>query len=66
MVRNLSEVLHVQIEQKRKEMILLGNQYSLTSPKVIQVSQQLDDLLNKLYYLQNHKYYINDIMLSIH
>jgi hypothetical protein len=52
-VQNLSEVLHVQIEQKREQMILLGNQYGLTSSKVIHVSQQLDDLLNKLYCLKN-------------
>ncbi|MDQ0244108.1 hypothetical protein J2S09_001653 [Bacillus fengqiuensis] len=53
MMQNLPEVLYVQIEQKREEMILLGDQYGLTSPKVIQVSQQLDDLLNRLSYLQS-------------
>ncbi|MBT2668707.1 aspartyl-phosphate phosphatase Spo0E family protein [Bacillus sp. ISL-4] len=39
----------IKINQKRNEMIFLGNQYGLNSPEVIKVSRQLDDFLNKLY-----------------
>lgn len=49
MVQNSLKPLSNKINQKRNEMIFLGNQYSLTSPEVIKVSRQLDNLLNKLY-----------------
>ncbi|WNS79023.1 aspartyl-phosphate phosphatase Spo0E family protein [Domibacillus sp. DTU_2020_1001157_1_SI_ALB_TIR_016] len=39
--------------EKKAEMIYLGNQNSLTSPEVIKASQQLDCLLNKLWYEEN-------------
>ncbi|WP_251528140.1 Spo0E family sporulation regulatory protein-aspartic acid phosphatase [Metabacillus litoralis] len=53
-MQNLHEELFVQIERKREEMILLGNHHGLTSPEVIQASQQLDRLLNHLGYLKKH------------
>ncbi|WP_265341343.1 aspartyl-phosphate phosphatase Spo0E family protein [Bacillus anthracis] len=36
------------IEKKREEMVQLTRHYLLTSPEVIQVSQELDKLLNVL------------------
>ncbi|WP_342045239.1 aspartyl-phosphate phosphatase Spo0E family protein [Bacillus sp. OTU530] len=53
MNQNSYKVLSVQIEHKRKEMIYLGHRYGLTSPEVIQASQQLDCLLNKVDYLNS-------------
>ncbi|CAH0312902.1 hypothetical protein SRABI96_05081 [Peribacillus sp. Bi96] len=49
MVQNSLMPLSIKINQKRNEMIFLGNQYGLNSPEVIKVSRQLDDFLNKLY-----------------
>ncbi len=48
MVQNPYEVLLVQINRKREEMILLGNLHGLTSPVTINASHQLDRLLNYL------------------
>lgn len=45
--------LHAQVQKKKAEMIYLGNQNGLTSPEVIQASQQLDCLLNKLWHEEN-------------
>jgi hypothetical protein len=42
------KVLIIQIEKKREEMILTGKIHGLTSPKTLYVSQQLDQLLNRL------------------
>ncbi|WP_276327757.1 aspartyl-phosphate phosphatase Spo0E family protein [Bacillus paramycoides] len=36
------------VKKKREEMIQLTKRYFLTSPEVIQVSQELDKLLNML------------------
>jgi hypothetical protein len=47
------KILRIQIEQTRNEMILLGQQYGLASPRTIQVSQKLDHLLNTLHYLES-------------
>jgi Spo0E like sporulation regulatory protein len=53
-MKNSYEILFIQIERKREEMILLGNQYGLMSTEVIQVSQELDRLLNNLVYLKKY------------
>ncbi|MBZ5753781.1 aspartyl-phosphate phosphatase Spo0E family protein [Metabacillus litoralis] len=55
-VKNLYEMLFVQIERKREEMIFLGTQHGLTSPEVIKASQQLDHILNNLNHLKNYTY----------
>lgn len=36
------------VEKKRQEMIWLTQKYRLTSPEVVQASQELDKLLNML------------------
>ncbi|SDJ15690.1 aspartyl-phosphate phosphatase Spo0E family protein [Alteribacillus bidgolensis] len=51
MEENSYKLLCIEIEQKRGEMILYGIRYGLTSLEVIQTSQQLDRLLDKLHYL---------------
>ena len=48
MVQNPYEMLLVQINRKREEMILLGNLHGLTSPETINASHQVDRLLNYL------------------
>ncbi|HWO95154.1 MAG TPA: aspartyl-phosphate phosphatase Spo0E family protein [Bacillus sp. (in: firmicutes)] len=48
-------VLRRQIEHTRSQMILLGQQYGLASLKTIQESQRLDELLNRLHYLESEK-----------
>ncbi|MFF2853549.1 aspartyl-phosphate phosphatase Spo0E family protein [Peribacillus sp. NPDC058002] len=53
-MKNLYDMLFVQIERKREEMILLGNQNGLLSQETINASQQLDCLLNHLHYLESH------------
>lgn len=53
MIQNSYKILFIQIEQKREEMISLGTKHGLTSPEVIQASQQLDRLLNNLSYLKD-------------
>lgn len=39
--------------KKKADLICLGTQQSLTSPEVIQASQQLDCLLNQLWHEEN-------------
>lgn len=45
---NNYEILELQIEEKRKEMIFLGELYGLTSLETIRTSQELDLLLNTI------------------
>ncbi|MGE8206684.1 Spo0E family sporulation regulatory protein-aspartic acid phosphatase [Heyndrickxia sp. NPDC080065] len=40
-----------QIQQKREEMIRLGNRFGLTNEKTIASSQELDELLNEYQHL---------------
>lgn len=40
------------IEQRREEMVELGLHYSFADERVVKVSDQLDQLLNKYYHLE--------------
>ncbi|MFJ7557748.1 aspartyl-phosphate phosphatase Spo0E family protein [Bacillus thuringiensis] len=49
MVKNINiTLLREVVEKKRQEMIWLTQKYKLTSPEVVQASQELDTLLNML------------------
>ncbi|MCU5571083.1 aspartyl-phosphate phosphatase Spo0E family protein [Bacillus cereus] len=49
MVKDINiTLLREVVEKKRQEMIWLTQKYRLTSPEVVQASQELDKLLNML------------------
>ncbi|MEH7333032.1 aspartyl-phosphate phosphatase Spo0E family protein [Neobacillus drentensis] len=45
-IKKLTRMLEIIIEMKRNKMIALGNQYGLTEPETVQVSEELDQLIN--------------------
>lgn len=47
--------LYVEIEKRRKEMNRISKQKPLTSPDIINISKELDDLLNQWQSLHERK-----------
>ena len=44
-IKQLTGMLEIIIEMKRNKMIALANQYGLTEPETVQVSEELDQLI---------------------
>ncbi|MFS0646903.1 Spo0E family sporulation regulatory protein-aspartic acid phosphatase [Siminovitchia sp. 179-K 8D1 HS] len=45
--RKEQQILLAKIQEKRKEMLFIGNQYGLTAEETVTCSQELDQLLNE-------------------